>query len=206
MTEITEETLIFRLFGATDPDEYASHLADPHLFDGCDLPSEIDFSSIVGCKCACTPWGKRRMIEGWFTSNSACFLKGVNVHFPVFSKYGCHMDDAGNVCFPFKVWCKRFDAVVKYLFHESAHLWLLKQPYYADLLKLDKAFLSRYGKRERAICLSPVEYLASRLSLALLERAAACAVKEKTAKRLLLQKKVEERKLSGAIDAFETKD
>ena len=196
-----ENDLFFHLLRDCDPAGYAAHLADRSLFDECTLPDKVDLSSLSEVKRKWSITGKAHWIKRWFHDN-ASFSKGTTLHFPLLSKYGCHMDDAGNVCFPAKVFLKRFDAFAKYVFHESAHLWMAKQDYYPALLALDKAFTARYGKGQTAVCLSPVEHLASLLSVKLLALAAQQTEGSALSKRLLIQKDAEEAKLNKAITAF----
>ena len=192
MAEIAKNDLLSRVLREQDPVEFASHLSDPALLDAFKLPDGIDYSSLT-MKGKWTIIGKVRWIKRWFREAKALFPADTTLHFPLRSKHGCHMDDKGNVCFPFRVFLKRFDPLVKYVFHESAHLYLAGQDDYAALLELDRAFLARLGGKKEAICLSPVEYFASRLSLLLLEEAAAAVAGTRLAKRLLMQKGVEER-------------
>lgn len=202
MTEIAENDLLSRVLLEQDVDKYLSLLSDGSL-DGAFPPQgEIDFSSLLRVKCKWSVPGKVAWIKQWFGDNPGLFPSGITLRFPLWSKYGCHMDDAGNVRFPLPALMKRFDPLVKYVFHESAHLIIARTQGYRDLLTLDKAFLSKCGADKQAICLSPVEYFASRLSVSLLDGAAAYLGETRLAMRLLMQKGVEERKLSRAISAF----
>ena len=202
MTDIAKNDLLQSILQAQDANEYASCLTDRALLDAFELPAEVDFSSLEQVKCKWSFPGKIRWVKRWFQSATTLLPENVTLHFPLWSKHGCHMDDKGNVSFPLSAFLKRFDPLVKYVFHETAHLYLAKQVTYKDLLALDKLFLSAYGEREKAICLSPVEYFASLLSIRLLERAAKTLGETRLAKRLLMQKGVEERKLMRALDAF----
>ena len=202
MTVTLQNDLLIRILKDRDVDLYASHLSDGALEGAIELPPEIDFSSLSETRGKWTVIGKVLWVKRWFRSENALFPKGVNLHLPLWSKYGCHMDDAGNVTLPLSVFRRRLDPFVKYVFHESAHLYLSSSDEYESLLALDKLFLERYGDRGDAICLTPIEYFASLLSIRLLERAAAYLGEERTATRLLMQKSLEERKLSRAISAF----
>ena len=55
------------------------------------------------------------------------------------------------------------------LTHEIAHLHLAQQPNYKDLLKLDEAFLTKYGESNDFILISPVEHFADVLCFNLLK-------------------------------------
>ena len=193
---------MIRILADRDVELYASHLSDGAVDGSFELPQEIDFSSLVEAKCKWTLLGKVLWVKRWFRSATALFPKGVDLRLPLWSKYGCHMNDKGSVTIPCSAFLRRYDTVVKYVFHESAHLYLSLSEHYESLLALDKLFIERYGDREKAICLTPVEYFASGLSILLLERAAAYLGEDVAAERLLMQKGVEERKLAHAITAF----
>lgn len=202
MTAFTANDLLNGVLREQNVDDYVTHLLSGALDSSFPLPTEIEFSSLRETKCKWSLFGKVAWVKRWFGDNPRLFPSGVKVSFPLWSKYGCHMDDAGNVRFPLPALLKRFDPLVKYVFHESAHLYIAASAEYAELLALDKAFRASCGKDAQANCLSPAEYFASLLSVRLLKEAAETLGETRLAKRIRMQVGVEERKLTRAKDAF----
>ena len=193
---------ICEILNRRDPDAYVSSLLESRLRDSIALPDGIDYSSLSSVIDRWTPWGKVRWIKSWFRRHESTFAAGTRLHFPLRSKYGCHMDDRGNVSFPWSTFLKRVSCVVKYVFHESAHLMLSRWDTYPALLALDKAFLSKWGYVDGVIGLSPVEYFATTLSVEMLSRAAEYLGDGMRAQRLLRQQEKEEAKLRSLLRTF----
>ena len=203
MIDVSKEYTVFDILGEQDLPAYLSRISDPTLFGESLFPSGIDYASLASAKCTALFLGKIGWVKRWFKDQSeARFLDGTKLHISLSFKSTCFMDDAGNVWFPWTIFFKRFDAVVKYAFHESAHLWLAKQDYYPALLALDRSFTERFRNTEGAILVSPIECCATRLSVILLDRAIESLPFGRLSSRLRIQKEMEETKLSNCIRDF----
>lgn len=191
---------ISEILAKGDLESYLSHLIRRSTFGI--HPQGIDYTSLSHGIAKCTFFGKIGWIKRWFISNADGFAAGIKLSFPLRSAYGCHMDDAGNVRFPWSAFRKRFDCVVKYVFHESAHLILSKWDAYPALLSLDRAFLARHRDSKVAAPLSPIEYLATTLSIEMLGAAADHLGEGRLAGRLISQREKESEKLTQALGVF----
>ena len=205
MIDLTKEYSFLDILGEQDLNAYLFRISDPSFIGESLLPANTSFDSLASAGCTALFLGKMRWVKRWFKDQSnARFLDGTKLHISLSFKSNCFMDDAGNVWFPWTVFFKSFDAVVKYAFHESAHLWLAKQDYYPALLALDRSFTERFKEEKGAILISPIECCATRLSAVLLERAAESLPSGKLRSRLRTQLEMEETKLSTCIRDFLT--
>ena len=203
MKDTTVTSTFLELLSENDLGAYVRRMADPSLFEEIPLPAAIDYSSLMRAKRSVFPFSKQKWVKRWFADQqSGGFLRGVKLHLPFISKRLCCMDDDGNVLFAFRIFFRKSESIVKFAFHETAHLWLSTQSFYAELLALDKAYLDRFGTEQTILCLSPLEHLASHLSVAMLRQATAVAENRTFAKALERQVETEEKKLADCIAAF----
>ena len=193
-------TAFSEMLSHTDLDAYLIRIADPSLFTDITPSDTPDCSSIRSLRSYPFFFGKKKWIRRWFEDQAqAGFLRSAKLHFPLFSRHLCCMDDAGNVSFSIPLFFRKTDSVIKLVLHETAHLWLSEREYYPAMLALDRAFLARFGEE---VCLSPVEHAASRLSIKMLSWAAESADDPRLRSALLEQIAVEEKKLDECLEAF----
>lgn len=88
--------------------------------------------------------------------------------------------------------------VLKVLLHELAHWWLARQRGYDRLLALDREYAERRGTQGENLLLSPIEYLATALSIDLTARLAA-AMEGRERDRLLGMAADETQRVKTAI-------
>ncbi len=96
--------------------------------------------------------------------------KSIRIFFPLYTREMAYMMDAGKIsislCFLFSSGGLR---VLKVLLHELAHWWIAQQNRYERLLALDGEYIGVYGTDGENFLLSPIEYLATILSIELME-------------------------------------
>lgn len=95
--------------------------------------------------------------------------KSIRILFPLYTREMAYMTDAGEIsislCFLFSSSSFR---VLKVLLHELAHWWIAQQNSYEHLLTLDREYIGLHGTEGETFLLSPIEYLATILSIELM--------------------------------------
>lgn len=105
-----------------------------------------------------------------------------------------YMDDGGNVWVSWGLLFASCGAFVKYVMHETAHLWLSQCANYDDLLAADRRYFAAHGRGEDALRRSPVECYATMLSIRIMQAAAEAPVGGKMRRLLREQIAVETQK------------
>ena len=132
--------------------------------------------------------------------HKSSYIKQTEIKFPVFSKKRAFMSDSGYISIScgFILMCQgaRFGKV---LLHEIAHLSLLSKEWYPSLLALDREYLDRFKGVKGAITLSPTEYLATRVSILLMQYVKSATENSACGELLAREIKGEEFKLNEAL-------
>ena len=166
--------------------DYIENMSDTSFSENFSLPCTECFGTLRTLR-----WGgysfliKLFWIRSWFGKLlNTGYLKKCELTFKKKLKRIACMNDAGKVWFSYGLIFARYDSVVRYVMHETAHLWLSERDNYSLLLKNDKEFFSLVGKTEETLCLSPTERYATTLAVMMMEKA------EKTCKSERMKKKL----------------
>ena len=147
------------------------------------------------------PYLRRGHVKRLFRELSACgFIPECKLRFGWLTRERAYMKDTGLAAFSMHYLGMKDGAyLARLVLHEVAHLNLSAREDYAYLLRLDGEFLSHYRGKE-AKALSPVEFFATHLSIALMR----CAAEHIPASRnaLLAECATEERKLFEYVSVF----
>ena len=100
------------------------------------------------------------------------FISDTEVHtLYTLNKKAIYMNDNGNLYISCGVLLlRKSDSLFRLFIHEIAHLWLLNQKEYINILLPNKQFRKMYGDEEGYVDISPIEMNATNISIKIMKQ------------------------------------